>query len=335
MAMQPPQNLSAPSDAARTAPRGLPAATLGMAFVLLWCSGYPAAKIALTHGAPFTLLTLRFACAGLIWTILALSASAWPRGRAAWHSAVVGALSLALQFGGVYLSVALGVNIGITALVIGTMPIVTALMGLSLGEAVRPLQWFGFALGFGGVALAVGERIGAGGDGAGLGAYLALFAGLIGVSAGTLYQKRHASAVDLRAGLAVQHLVAALLLLPLALYEGLRLDGSAALGLSVGWMVTVNSLLAFALFFVLLRRGAVNQVATLFFLMPPVTAVVDYLVLGDPLSVQQLAGLALAAGGVYLATRPPAARRAPAAAAPPALSRPRAAIPQSCRAPGG
>jgi len=69
--------------------------------------------------------------------------------------------------------------------------------------------------------------------------------------------------------------------------------------------------------------------------MPPVTAVVDYLVLGDPLSVQQLAGLALAAGGVYLATRPPAARRAPAAAAPPALSRPRAAIPQSCRAPGG
>ncbi len=141
--------------------------------------------------------------------------------------------------------------------------------------------------------------------------------------------------MDLRAGLAVQHLVAALLLLPLALYEGLRLDGSAALGLSVGWMVTVNSLLAFALFFVLLRRGAVNQVATLFFLMPPVTAVVDYLVLGDPLSVQQLAGLALAAGGVYLATRPPAAPRAPAAAAPPALSRRRAAIPQSCRAPGG
>jgi len=333
MAMQPPRNSSAPSAAARTAPRALPAATLGMAFVLLWCTGYPAAKIALTHGAPFTLLTLRFGCADLVWTILALSASAWPRGRAAWHSAVVGALSLALQFGGVYLSVALGVNIGITALVIGTMPIVTALMGLSLGEAVRPLQWFGFALGFGGVALAVGERIG--GDGAGLGAYLALFAGLIGVSAGTVYQKRHASAVDLRAGLAVQHLVAALLLLPLALYEGLRLDGSAALGLSVGWMVTVNSLLAFGLFFVLLRRGAVNQVATLFFLMPPVTAVVDYLVLGDPLSVQQLAGLALAAGGVYLATRPPPAPPAPAPAAPPALSRPRAAIPQSCRAPGG
>jgi len=189
-------------------------------------------------------------------------------------------------------------------------------MGLAFGERVRALQWLGFALGFSGVALAVGERIVSGADVAGPGAYLALLAGLLGVSAGTLYQKRLGSDVDLRGGLAVQHLVATLLLLPLALHEGLRLDGSLPLMASLGWMTSVNSLLAFAIFFVLLRRGAVNQVATLFFLMPPVTAVIDYLVLGDPVSVQQLAGLAVAALGVYLVARPAQLTAAPRVAAP-------------------
>ena len=310
----------------------LPAGALGMVFVLLWCTGYPAAKVALSHGAPFTILTLRFASAALVWTLLALLARAWPRGRAAWHSAVVGALSLALQFSGIYLSLTLGVNIGIAALVLGTMPIVTALMGLGLGERVRGLQWLGFALGFGGVALAVGERIGQGGNAAGVGAYLALLLGLLGVSAGTLYQKRHASALDLRGGLAIQHLTAAALLAPFALGEGFRVEVTAPLVASLGWMITVNSLLAFALFFALLRRGAVHRVTTLFFLMPPVAALMDYLVLGDGLSIQQLAGLAVAAAGVYLVTHVAAAAAAPARAP---ISERRAAIPQSCRAPGG
>jgi drug/metabolite transporter (DMT)-like permease len=317
------------------AARALPAGALGMAFVLLWCTGYPAAKIALTHGGPFTLLTLRFAAAGLIWAVLAHRSAAWPRGRSAWHSAAVGVLSLALQFGGLYLSVALGVNVGIVALVVGTMPIVTALMGLTFGERVRSRQWLGFALGFGGVALAVAEHLGHGAGGAGPGAYAALLLGLLGVSAGTLYQKRLASHVDLRGGLAIQHLVAALLLLPLALHEDLRIDGSTAVLASLGWMITMNSLLAFALFFVLLRRGAVSQVTSLFFLMPPVAALMDYLVLGDPFSVQQLAGLALAALGVYLATHLPASAVAPRGAGHATPGVPRAAIPQSCRARGG
>jgi uncharacterized membrane protein/RimJ/RimL family protein N-acetyltransferase len=119
-----------------------------------------------------------------------------------------------------------------------------------------------------------------------------------------LYQKQHASNVDPRSGLAVQHLAATLLLLPLAVHEGFRNDASAAFFGTLGWVIGVNSLAGFALLFVLLRRGAVNQVATLFFLMPPVTALIDYLVLGDALTVYKVAGLALATLGVYLATRP-------------------------------
>jgi GNAT superfamily N-acetyltransferase/uncharacterized membrane protein len=131
-----------------------------------------------------------------------------------------------------------------------------------------------------------------------------VLAGLLAISIGTLYQKRHASSVDPRSGLAVQHLAALVLLLPLAVHEGFRADGSAAFFASLGWVIGINSLTTFALFFVLLRRGAVNQVATLFFLMPPVTALINYLVLGDLVTAYKLAGLALAALGVYLATRP-------------------------------
>lgn len=294
------------SPAAQRDLRGrVPAGLLGVAFVLLWSSGYPAARIALDHSGPFTLLMLRFAGAGLVFAALAgLGGVAWPRGRAALHSALVGTLQLGLQFGALYWAAAQGVNVGLIALVIGTMPIVTALLGRALfHEAMRPLQWIGFALGFAGVALAVGESV-APGRGAGPAAYLAVLAGLLAISVGTLYQKHHASDVDPRSALAVQHLAATLLLLPLAVHEGFRADASAAFFASLGWVIGVNSLSAFALLFVLLRRGAVNQVTTLFFLMPPVTAVIDYLVLGDALTAYKLAGLALAALGVYLATRP-------------------------------
>jgi drug/metabolite transporter (DMT)-like permease len=299
----------------------LPAGVLGVAFVLLWSTGYPAARIALDHAAPFTVLVLRFGCAALIYAALAgWSGASWPRGRAALHSAVVGMLQLALQFGCLYFAAARGVNVGLIALIIGTMPIVTALAGLALGDAVRPLQWLGLACGFLGVALAVGEGIGPG-HGGGAGAYLAVVGGLLALSAGTLYQKRFGSDVDLRSGLAVQNSVGTLLLLPFAFHEGWRVDASPELLGSLAWMVAINSLVAFALLFVLLRRGAVSRVTTLFFLMPPVTALIDYLVLGDPLSVLKVAGIAVAALGVYLATRAAPARAAGSIALRPAAAR--------------
>jgi drug/metabolite transporter (DMT)-like permease len=318
----------------------VPAAVLAGAFVVLWSTGYPAARIALDHAGPFTLLLLRFAGAGAIFAALAaLGGATWPRGRALIHSFSVGILTLGLQFSALYWAAAQGMNVGLIALVVGTMPIVTALLGLAfLGEKVRPLQWAGFAIGFSGVALVVGEGLGAGSsagagnsaaaNGAGLIAYLAVFVGLLAISIGTLYQKRHASNVDPRSGLAVQHLAAALPLLPFALHEGFRFDGSPAFFASLAWVIGVNSLSAFALFFVLLRRGAVTQVATLFFLMPPATALIDYFVLGDALTLSKLAGVLVAALGVFVATRTPQPAARP-------VSAPCAAVRHSYQAPCG
>jgi drug/metabolite transporter (DMT)-like permease len=298
----------------------VPAALLGMAFVLVWCTGYPVGKLALGHCPPFTLLELRFCGAGLIFTLLALIGRVgWPKRREAMHSAFVGATSLALQFGCVYFAAARGVSMGLIALVTGMMPIATALIGLAFGEPVSKLQWLGFALGFTGVALAVSAGIHLDSS-AGFAAYAAVFASLLGISAGTVYQKRFASRVDPRSGLALQHAVGAALLLPFALSEGLHTDNSRALLLSLGWLIGVNAVGGLGLLFLLLRRGAVNQVAALFFLIPPVTALMDYLVLREPLTRVQAAGIVLAALGVYLATRPP-------------FSAPPAAVPHSSRAP--
>ena len=131
--------------------------------------------------------------------------------------------------------------------------------------------------------------------------------GLIGIASGTVYQKRCGSQMDLRSGLALQHAVAALLLLPGAALEGWRWDGSAAAFVTLGWLIVVNSLGGFALFYLLLKRGAVNQVAALFFLMPPVTAVLDYL--GPRRPAERLPAGRHCAGGLRGVPRHPSARR--------------------------
>ncbi len=275
-----------------------------MAFVILWCTGYPAGKIGLDHAAPFTLLTFRFALAAAFYVLLffAFAKQRWPSWRESRHSLITGFFSLALQFGGVYLGIALGASAGLAALIISIMPIATAICGRFVGEPMRAGQWIGFALGFAGVALVVGDRVE---SAAGAGAYVALAFGLVGITAGTLYQKRFASEIDLRAGLALQHLCAMIVLLPLAIHEGFRFDGSAGFCGALAWLVLVNSLGGIALLFLLIRRGAATRVAALFFLMPPVAAVMNYFVLGEQLTLAKITGFAIAAIGVYVGTRVP------------------------------
>jgi drug/metabolite transporter (DMT)-like permease len=291
-----------PLTLARSTARTDSIAALGTLFVILWSTGYIAGKVALLHAGAFTLLLVRFGAATLAFALLAALARApLPDRRATLLSAVVGVLSLALQFGAVYLGVQWGAEVGVAALVIGAMPLVTAALAPWFGERVSPLQWLGLALGLGGVMLVLADRLHFGGAPAS--AYGLLLLSLLGISLGTLYQKRHASAVDARVGLAIQHATALLALLPFALHEGLRFDFSPALNASVAWLVLVNSVGGFGLLFVLLRRGAANRVAQLFFLIPPVTAVLSYVFVGEQFTALKLAGFAIAASGVYLGTR--------------------------------
>ena len=294
-------NAACPEIAVERRPWTLPE-FLPAAFIVVWSSGYLASKVAIAHAGPFTVLVLRFGIAALVFAALAAAARpAWPSARTLAHSAVVGLLSLALQFGALYTGMALGASAGIAALVIGAMPIGVSLLATLTGETLTRRQWAGFALGFAGVVLVVADRI----DPNALtpAALVALLVALVGISAGTVYQKRYATGVDLRIGLGVQHAVATLALLPFAVHEGFRHDASAAFALSMGWLVVVNSLGGFGLLFVLIRRGAATSVAALFYLVPAATAAMSWLALGESLTALKFAGFALAAGGVFLATR--------------------------------
>ena len=298
-----------PSRAELPAPRS-PLSAMGLAFVLVWCTGYLGGKLVVAEAGALTALVWRFGLSTLVFVALASVARVRrPATSAILHSAVTGVLTLALQFAGVYLGLHWGATAGVAALVVGAMPLVVALVAVVAGsEQLGPRQWSGLAIGFAGVMLVVADRI----DGATpWPAWIALLVGLAGASAGTLYQKRHASTIDLRIGLATQNLAATVVLVPLAIVlEDFRFAATSAFFLPMAWLVLVNSVGGFALLFVLIRRGAASAVAALFFLVPPVTAVMGHVVLGEHLTALKLAGFACAAFGVWLATRPLNARRA-------------------------
>lgn len=286
---------------------------MGLSFVAIWCTGYPAAKIIVGHSGPFTALTLRFACAGLIFALLALvSRVRWPGWREAGHSAVVGCLQLAMQFGGVYGAMRLGASGSFAALVIGSMPLAVSGFAWATGERISRLQWLGLMIGFAGVWLVIGNSLlDAQASGP---AIVLLLVGLVGIASGTLYQKRHGSAIDLRAGLAIQNLAATAALLPLAIgIDHFHFDGTPVFWKATAWIVLVNSVGGFALLFLLIRNGAATQVAALFYLVPAVGALMSHFALGEVLTWLEVAGFFVAATGVWLGTRPARATGAPPA----------------------
>lgn len=285
-------------------PAALAAASLPLLFILLWSSGYAAGRLGLPHAGPYTLLSLRFGLAALVLLVLAFSTGApWPRRLSEWgHLAVVGLLMQLLHFAGVYQALRLGLSAGVAGLLIGTMPLATALGAqLWLAERLSRLQWLGLLGGLLGVGLVVLGKPLAGSSGP---AYGAALLGLTGLVAGTLYQKRFCSGMDLRSGACVQMAVAALAVSLLAgLREGFALQPGPELLGAVLWLALVNSIGAFSLMFAMMRRGQANQVARLFYLVPGVSALMGFVLLGERLSPLALAGFAVSALAVCVAGR--------------------------------
>ena len=286
--------------ATRTAAMMLP-----FLFIIMWSSGYVAGKLGLPYAGPFTLIFIRFFSAALILLMVALAFRApWPKSwKEAGHIAVVGALIQALQFSGLYGGLSLGVSAGVSALIVGMMPISTALgAAIFLKERVSSRQWGGLLIGLLGVVMVVSNKIAI--HEASVTAYLCVVLALIGVTIGTLYQKRFCSGMDLRTGGFIQLSVASLIAFVLALrYEGLQVEWSLPLILSSGWLSVVNSIGAISLLFVLVRRGEASRVAGLFYLIPAATALMGFLVLQESLSLTAVAGFLVTASGVYLATK--------------------------------
>ena len=198
-----------------------------------------------------------------------------------------------------------GLPAGLAALFGGLQPLITALMAASLlGEKISSSQWTGLAAGFAGVVIVLEPKLGAAGGGVTAATVAAAFVAVVGMSAGTIWQKRYAGKGDLLAGACWQYaggaLVAALFS---AGFETQRFTLSAELVLAMAWLVLVLSIGAIFLLMVMIRDGAMARVASFFYLVPAVTAIIAWLIFDETLSLMQIGGMALATFGVGLATR--------------------------------
>lgn len=285
---------------AARSPLGL--ALMPALFVLLWSTGFIGAKFGLPYAEPATFLILRFAIVAALLGVIALATKApWPTSPGAMgHMVVAGLLLHGVYLGGVFASIAHGVPAGVSALIVGIQPLLTAaLAGRLLGEQVTKLQWSGLALGLVGVALVVADKFG-GGAGTPLG-YALSFIALLGITAGTIYQKKFCAGMDLRSGNAVQFAATALGLLPFALlFETMHIEWTGRFVFALGWLCIVLSVGAISLLFILIRRGAAARVASLFYMVPPCTAVMAWALFGETLGALALAGMACAIVGVAL-----------------------------------
>ncbi len=278
-------------------------------FVLLWSTGFIGAKFGLPYAEPLTFLSSRYVLVIALMSLLALAMRApWPASpREALHIGVTGVLVQALYLGGVFMSIHRGLPAGISALVVGMQPLLTAaLAGALLGERVSARQWAGLALGFGGVALVVGSKANV--DGVDGGALIHMLvpalAALLGITAGTLYQKRFCPRFDLRTGSVMQFLPSLVLTLLVASQtETMQIRWTGDFVFALGWLVLVLSIGAISLLNLLIRSGSAVNVASLFYLTPPTTALIAWAMFDEKLSALAIAGMAIAVSGVWLARK--------------------------------
>ncbi|WP_428310334.1 DMT family transporter [Hydrocarboniphaga sp.] len=275
----------------------------GLAFVFIWSTGYIAAPAALHGMGPYTLACLRFfGSALLIALALLIRGATRPATRTLMHAAVAGALLQAGFFGFTYAALRSGLPAAAAGLITGLMPLTTSLGGaFFLREKLRASAIVGLVVGLAGVLLVIAPALAQPASTLGYG--LMLLA-LLSLSGGTLYQKRFVSGIDPLLSLLAQLLSAMLILAPAAwLVDGFRLHWSPIAIAGLSWAIVMNSCIGLLLMLSLLARGASGKVASLFYLVPPTTAVLAALILGVHFGLRDAAGFALAATGVWLGQR--------------------------------
>jgi drug/metabolite transporter (DMT)-like permease len=279
-------------------------ATAPVLFVLLWSTGFIGARYGLPYIEPLTFLAVRMFFVVVIMAAIAIIGGAKPPdAREIGHSLVAGSLVHGLYLGGVFTAISQGVPAGISALIPSLQPILTStIANRFMGETVTRVQWIGLALGLIGVLLVLHDR-----DivlaGSTLG-WIASFLSLIGITLGTLYQKRYCGAIDWRSGNLVQYIGAGVLFaLGAFAFETREIHWTGELIFALAWLVLVLSIAAVGLMYWLIRRSAATGFASLFYLVPVVTALFAYLLFGERLDAISILGMVICAGGVVLANR--------------------------------
>ena len=282
-------------------------------FVLIWSTGFIVARYGMPYAPPFSFLLVRYICSILCflpWILLARVA--WPRDRAQWlHLSVTGILMHAGYLGGVWAAVKSGMGSGLSALIVGIQPVLTAIwLSWSLRGSdqpgVSPRQWGGLLLGFAGLLMVVWRKLTMGSALDHVSPVNMAFAvaALFSITVGTLYQKRFVQPCDVRSANTVQLLAAAVVTLPLAWLEPEGMQWNGQLMGAMAWSVLGLTLGGSSLLYLLIQRGAAATVASLMYLVPPTTALIAWALFDEQITAITLLGTAITAVGVSLVVRP-------------------------------
>ncbi len=279
-------------------------------FVLIWSTGFIVAKYGLPYAPPMSFLAIRYVLSLVCFIAwIAIARVAWPRERVQWlHLGVTGILIHAGYLGGVWSAIKGGMGSGLSALIVGLQPVLTAVWVSRMGDAshsdsrVSARQWLGLVLGLAGLLLVVSRKFGAGNEATPATLAFAVFA-LLSITAGTLYQKRFVQPADVRSANAIQLGAALLVSLPFAWLEAEPVQVTPEFVGALAWSVLALTLGGSSLLYMLIQRGAATAVTSLLYLVPPTTALMAWLLFGEAITVATVAGTALTAIGVWLVVR--------------------------------
>jgi drug/metabolite transporter (DMT)-like permease len=272
-------------------------------FVVLWSTGFVVTKYVLNSAEPLTYLAIRMAVVVVMMAVVVVVARPqWPDRVGVAHSVVSGILVHGFYLGGTAVAIAHSIPAGLSALMPGLQPILTStLANRWLGERVTPLQWTGLLLGLAGVVLILHNRPMSGDAGWG---WLASGVSLVSITLGTLYQRRYCSKIDWRAGNLVQYVAVTIFFaVGAGLFESRDVHWTLEFVLSVAWLAVMLSIGSIGLLYWLIRRSAATSVASLFYLVPGVTAVMAYVLFGERLDAVAITGMIACAAAVFLVNR--------------------------------
>ena len=282
-------------------------------FVLIWSTGFIVARFGMPHSPPFSFLWFRYAFSVscfLLW--IRWARVRWPQDRSEWfHLSVTGILMHAGYLGGVWAAVKAGMGSGLSALIVGLQPVLTAIWLSTHAEAgqnaVSRRQWMGLMLGFMGLLLVVWRKLtqGTAMDHVTLINLSFAIMALLSITLGTLYQKKHVKPCDVRTANTVQLLAALIVTTPLALFEAESIQWNAEMMGAMAWSVLGLTLGGSSLLYMLIQKGAAASVTSLMYLVPPCTAMLAWLLFDEPITAATLAGVVLTAWGVSWVVRPP------------------------------
>jgi drug/metabolite transporter (DMT)-like permease len=292
-------------------------------FVLIWSTGFIVARFGMPHSPPFTFLLIRYLLSMACFVPWILWAKVpWPQNRQQFvHLSVTGILIQAGYLGGVWAAVKAGMGSGLSALIVGIQPVLTAIWLSAMHarsvastapaeggvhvSAITPRQWLGLMLGLAGLLMVVWRKLTQGSALDHVDFLNVTFAvmALLSITAGTLYQKRFVQPCDVRSANTVQLLAAACVTLPLALLEVESVDWVPDMFGAMAWSVLGLTLGGSSLFYMLIQRGAAASVTSLMYLVPPTTALMAWVLFDEPITAMTLAGTALTALGVSQVVR--------------------------------